>query len=486
VTPWPDTVSMPPWQHQHAAYDTIGRLWYHGAPGAGLFAGCGTGKSLTAAALIEAFGFRRVLIVGLTSMVSTWPKMLANYIPHRYETVPLVGPLVGRARMIDALRGDNRKPFVAVVNHETIWREPLATALLSWQPECVIVDESQAIKSAGSRVSKFAHRLAKQTRYRLAMTGTPMHDNPLDLYGQFRFIDDRVFGTRYDVFLNQYAIVFHGPKFTQVKGYQRLDELWQRISTITVYVPDTAVDLPELVIADRHFRLAPKVRELYDKFAHDLIVEIGTGDVVATNALTKLLRLQQITCGYVPTSKLPDTIDGDPAPMIVANLGHERRDALIDLVSELPPSEPLVVACRFHADLDNVQDVATIARRRYMEQSGRRQEWEEWQYRASGNEIIGVQIQSGSAGIELTRARFAVAYSLGFSLGDWEQFTKRLHRPGARAGDAVRIWRLVGVNTVDEQIVGALDGKHDVVTEVYKHAEREALRWLPKPKATTG
>ena len=45
-------------------------------------------------------------------------------------------------------------------------------------------------------------------------------------------------------------------------------------------------------------------------------------------------------------------------------------------------------------------------------------------------DICGVQLKAGGVGIDLTRARYAIYYSLDFALGDYDQSRKRVHRPG--------------------------------------------------------
>ena len=63
------------------------------------------------------------------------------------------------------------------------------------------------------------------------------------------------------------------------------------------------------------------------------------------------------------------------------------------------------------------------------ELSGRVNTLPEWQ--EGKTDVIAVQIQAGGVGIDLTRASYCVYYSVGFSLGDYEQSLARVHRPGA-------------------------------------------------------
>jgi len=112
-----------------------------------------------------------------------------------------------------------------------------------------------------------------------------------------------------------------------------------------------------------------------------------------------------------------------------------------------------------------LNEVGAMARRlgrAYAELSGESNDLAAWQ--AGNATIIGVQIQSGGAGIDLSRAAYCFYYSLGFSLGEYEQSLARLRRPGQTR--CVRYYHLVTTGTVDEQVYAALSERRSVVDAV--------------------
>lgn len=124
--------------------------------------------------------------------------------------------------------------------------------------------------------------------------------------------------------------------------------------------------------------------------------------------------------------------------------------------------DPVVVFCRFTADLDAVKWVADELGWRYGEISGRRKDGlNERSKMAENIDIVGVQIQSGGVGIDLTRARYGIYYSVGFSLGDYDQSLSRIHRPGQTR--QVAYFHIVGEKTVDETVYAALQARKDVI-----------------------
>jgi len=86
--------------------------------------------------------------------------------------------------------------------------------------------------------------------------------------------------------------------------------------------------------------------------------------------------------------------------------------------------------------------------------------------------VLAVQIQAGGIGVNLTRARYSVFYSLGYSLGDYEQALARVHRPG-QTRKCTHV-HLISKGTVDEHVYKALQDKADVVEYILRKLGEQA------------
>ena len=465
LAPWPAHMAKQPWEHQHLAYDFIGSLWASDMPGAALISEMGTGKSLTAIALIRAMQFKRVLLVsGAKSMVPEWGDMVREESCGRLNSHVLEGSTVQKAAQLKELHETGR-PFVAIVNVESYWREPLGKIIESIPWDAMMVDESQRIKSPSSRQSKFAHKLARKfpNMKRLILTGTPLHNSPLDVYGQFRFVDARIFGTNYDAFKNEYAVQVNiGRGIWIVTDYKNLDKLAEKMHKVSFRVDDSVLKLPELLPPIvRRVDLTPKNMKVYKELEKEFVVDFrldkwnehdAEGVTITPTILARMARLQQITSGILPSIN-------DYGEEVINQIGTEKRDALQDLLEELNERVPVVVFARFKHDLAQIRGVAEALKRPYLEQSGRTHQWREFRDR-DDNCIIGVQTRAGGAGIQLQRANYAIFYSHVQSLGDYQQAVKRLHRPGQTKPTFV--YHLVANNTIDGKITAALKAKADI------------------------
>jgi SNF2 family DNA or RNA helicase len=432
-----------------------------GKRGAMIAAVMGTGKSAMTVYLCVEEGFQLILILCPLRVVQVWRPQF-----EMHSTAPfMVAPLDDSISNVRAKRDEAERqiklaqargvPVVVVINYDSAWRPPFAEWALRQKWDLVVADEIHRCKAPGGKASRYLARLAKTARFRLGLSGTPMPHSPLDVYGYFRFIDPTIFGWSFHKFRQHYAVM-GGYQNHQVVAYSNLDELNRKFYSVTFACGKDVLDLPPEVHITYTCHLGSEARKVYRSLERDLIAEVQSSEVTVANALVKLLRLQQITGGYIRTDE-----------------GHEiqidsaKMNLLRDVLEDIAPDEPVVVFCRFHRDLDAVNRVADETGRRSLELSGRIDDLKRWQ--AGEAPVLAVQIDSGGVGVDLTRARYSIYFSLGFSLGSYEQSLARIHRPGQTR--PVEYIHLLAEGTVDEKVMAALAARSDVVNTVLRQMQ---------------
>lgn len=428
--------------------------------GAMLYMGMGTGKSKVAVDLVINFGFQRVLILCPKSVINVWPKEFQKHAGHtRWAVLPLnkgsIAQRMEEAEKFLHLQRVKGNQAIIVMNYEAVWRSPFDSWVVNFANfDLVICDESHRIKSPGSQVSKYLAKLADRVPYRLCLTGTPMPHGPLDVYGQYRFLDKGIFGTSFTKFRARYAqlVPLGETGAFKVVGYMNQDELHDKFYSIAYRADRDVLELPEAIHNIREVELEDKSMKIYKNLERDFYSWIDEGkEVTINNALTKILRLQQVTSGYLPTD------DGQ-----LVQIGSEKAEALADLFEDIPSNEPIVVFCRFRQDLDTIVMTAQKSGRTVCELSGRCNQLADWQQ--GKYNVIAVQIQAGGVGVDLTRACYCIYYSVGHSLGDYEQSLARTHRPGQKR--TVFYYHLIASGTIDEKVYKSLQQKKDVVRAI--------------------
>lgn len=495
---WGAWTKTSPWAHQKR-----GMLYFSESTAAELAVTMGGGKTLTAIGALNRAEAARVLVVCPRKVLGVWPREFRKHSTREWHVFnglrrnrngrEVAYPVAERfqraqSHLFDCGCG---LPHAVVVNYESLTHAPWDT----WRPimpdgstpvDAVIYDEAHRLR--GKRVGKVAYGYASWIGRRWGLTGTPLPQSPLDVFGPFRALDASIFGSSITAFRAKYAVM-GGFEGKQVVGLNNAEELAERFFSIT-YMPVVELDLPDLLPdVTIEVDLEPTARTVYDALDKQVWADI-TGAVVAAggehdpehsdartvspaNAAVLLLRLQQVAGGATSDDA------GD-----VAVVSHAKEFALEALLPELgcaPPDpddgpdarpEPVVVFCKFRHDLAAVQEVAARSGLRYAEVSGSRGDGLTSDSEMNPDvDVVGVQIQSGGTGVDLTRARYVVWYSMGFSLSDYMQGRARSHRPGQKR--PVQNIHLVARDTVDTEVYAALEARRDVITAVLAlHTDR--------------
>ena len=157
------------------------------------------------------------------------------------------------------------------------------------------------------------------------------------------------------------------------------------MSRITFRVGAEVLDLPPATHVTYTCDLTPAAQRIYNDLYEDFVARYCDRTITASNALVKLLRLQQLTGGCLPTD------DG-----VSHQVDSSKRKLLADTLEDIGKDEPVVVFCRFHTDLDAVHEACDSMGYSSFELSGRRDELKRWQDGEA--QVLAVQISAGGVG----------------------------------------------------------------------------------------
>ncbi len=449
----PARVKAKLYRHQQAAYE-FGLEILEQSKGLAILADMGTGKSLMTIAIIGTLmtekGINKLLVVCPKSIVGVWEEEFKKFADYRYALTMLEGPLGKKREAFGFMQGTALQ--VVVVNYESCWR--LEKEIVKWKPDAIVCDESSKIKNPGTTQSKALHRLGKRTRYNLILTGTPVTNNPLDFFSQYKFLDESIFGPSYYAFRNRYAVM-GGFQNHQIIGYRHLAELVEKVHGIAYRIKiEDAVDLPPYIDETRTINLEDKAQALYRMIEKDCYAELSAGEITVRNVLTQLLRLSQCTGGFIRSDDSG----------VVQQVSSAKLDALEDIVDAcLDEGKKVVVFARFVPEIDAIEDMLKQKGIGYALIKGatkdRSEERRRFQEDPETRVFVG-QLQTTGMGLTLTAASVAVFFSLDFSYANYDQSRARIRRIGQ--GEKCVYIHLVCKGTVDEKIMQALRHKGDV------------------------
>jgi len=327
-----------------------------------------------------------------------------------------------------------------------------------------VLDESQKIKNPGAKVSRRIMPSSKAAAYRRCLSGTPIDNSPFDIYNQLKFLDPEVWNRRglrtFAAFKMKYGVwetwqTANGA-FPKCVAYRNLEDLQEAMSTLGRRITKSEVlrDLPEKLYSKRYVEMTPAQRKAYRTLSDDYMVEFEQGLVTANLAITRLLRFQQIACGYIPTD------DGK-----LQVLPENRLTTLADLCDDL--AHKAIIWARFRRDIERISAHPTFQDRCVVVDGsvcGQARGLALESFQSGDVQFLVANPAAIGTGVTLHSAQTVIYYSNSFKLSDRLQSEDRAHRIGTR--HAVHYIDMVCSGTVDERIVESLRKKVDVASQI--------------------
>jgi len=467
-----------PYAHQLAALD---RSWEKIEYA--YFMEMGTGKSKVlidnAAMLFDAGKIQGLVIVAPKGVYRNWsskeiPAHMPSHIPVR------IG--VWSSRLTKKIKAELNRLFepnddlnILIINIDAVITKKgnlLLDKFLNTRICMLAVDESTVIKSPSAQRTKAMINLSKFAKYRRILTGSPVTKSPLDVFSQCDFLNPHILGfSSYYSFRNRFAILdnadYGGRRFKQVVGYKNTEQLHEILQEFSYRVTkEECLDLPPKIYMRREFELTKSQRKLYKQMRQTAIAFLEEGEATTTTVLVQLLRLHQISCGFLPTD------DGQ-----LVQIENNRANELLSALEEV--SGKVIIWANYRNDIFILRG---LIRKIYGKDSlvtyfgdtkdeERVEAISQFQNQDSPVRFFLGNTQTGGYGITLHAATTVVYYSNSYDLEKRLQSEDRAHRIGQN--NSVTYLDLVCKGTVDEKIIKALRDKISLAQAVTGDKWRE-------------
>jgi SNF2 family DNA or RNA helicase len=411
------------------------------------------------------------LIVAPKGVVKTWYEQeLPTHLADHIENVSVLWqPNItkGQQEKLDSLFEIESALHILVMNVEALSTEKgvkFATKFINSHKTLMAIDESTTIKTPTARRTKNIIKMGVNAKYKRIMTGSPITKNPLDLYTQCEFLDPWLLDfASYYSFRNRYAEMktmhVRGRSIQVVKEFRHLGELSDTVKEFSYRVlKEDCLDLPPKNFVKRHISLTSDQKKIYEQMKKHAIAMLNKKVTTTVTVLTQLMRLHQITCGYV-------TADDGTIQEVESN----RLNELMSILEETEGKVIIWANYQFSVS-DIIQKITKVyGPDSYVHYYGLTPQEDRQDYiRKFQNDpkcrfIIGTP-QTGGYGITLTQANTVIYYSNGYDLEKRLQSEDRAHRIGQKKN--VTYIDIIAEDTIDEKIVEALRSKIDIASQV--------------------
>ena len=415
------------------------------------FGGCladdmGLGKSIQVIAFILAQRKKVIqntnLIVAPTSLLFNWQAEVKKFAPSIKMCT-----IHGANRIKDT---DSLNDFeIVLTSYGTLVSD--ISYLKNYSFNYVFLDESQNIKNIESQRYQAARLL--QARNRIAVTGTPVENNTMDLYGQLSFACPGLLGSR-QFFRDIYTIPID--KFNYGK---RAIELQQKVEPFILRrtKKQVAGELPEKTEIVLYCEMGPEQRTIYNRYEKEFREFVSSKDdehIVknSMHVLRGLTRLRQIC--------------NSPALVQDEKLGENassKIEVLVEQIESKSNNHKILIFSQFVSMLNLIKHELENRNIEYEYLSGSTRNRESVVNNFQNNENVRVfliSLKAGGTGLNLTEADYIYLVDPWWNPAVENQAIDRSHRIGQKKN--VMAVRLICPDTIEEKIMKLQDSKREL------------------------
>ena len=414
---------------------------------------------------------RPVLLVAPTSVLTNWKREAAQFTPE-LQVLEHYGPK--RASSDAALKKALKSIDLVLTSYGLLQRDSELLGNFDWQG--LVIDEAQAIKNPSSKQSKAARSLARpsrQSRFRIALTGTPVENRVSELWALMDFLNPRVLGEE-DFFRQRYRLPIE-----RYGDTASLKDLKARVGPFILRRLKTdksiIADLPEKLELAEWVELSGEQAKLYRKTVDDTLEAIQRAPLGQRHGqvLGLLTKLKQI-CNH-PALLLGEEEVGADFASRSAKL--QRLEEILEEVVEAGDRALLFTQFASWGHL-----LKTHLQQRWRQEvpflhggsskNERQAMVDRFQQDPRGPQLFLLSLKAGGVGLNLTRASHVFHIDRWWNPAVENQATDRAYRIGQT--QRVLVHKFITTGSLEEKIDRMIQEKASLAADIVGSGEE----WL--------
>ena len=412
----------------------------------------GLGKTVQALALFQFLKDKKrlkhpIMIVAPTSVITNWSYEAKRFAP-KLKVLTLHGP--GRKRMLATV-----SEYDIVITSYALLRLD-RFELAQHKFEYLVLDEAQNIKNPQTATTKAAKSI--DARRRLALTGTPTENRPMELWSIIDFLMPGYLGS-YEFFRTYIEKpILEGETGPQIASFLNSKT---RPFILRRTKAEVEKDLPPKIEQVVHVEMTESQRELYMQILEDVrpkvfaAIEKKGVQGASISILAALLRLRQVCNHPQSISSMSDQFQYDSGKFnLLKELVVEAIEAgrKILLFSQFRDMLGLIKTWLKEIQVNHLYlDGMTKDRQSLIDQFNSDPEVR----------LFLISLKAGGTGLNLASADTVIIYDPWWNPAVESQAVDRAHRIGQTK--TVNVYRLVTENSVEQKIMALKERKSRVV-----------------------
>lgn len=430
------------------------------------FMDTGTGKTVAALSVMaDNADTKWLIIVPKTIIRTAWLADAAQFYPH-LRILPLSKNFTGadywelaarwkcaprrRVTVANLKHGLAQIADAVIINPESFKAE--FSYLCSLPLTGLVLDESAVIKNYASDTTKKILKFGDRVEKCYILSGKPAPNSPLEYYPQMELVEKGLLGATF----YQYRSYYFQPE--GYMGHQwkprmgAVEEIGARISRRAYFISkEDCLDLPEKTYIRHEIEMPAQAMKYYKEMERHRLMELPDRIVVTPNILAAMMKLRQITSGFVLTE------DEEDSPI----LHTEKLDTLMEILEEIG-DKPVIVWCNFKKEIRMIEEALLKQGKTVVTAySGTKSVDDSIEAFKDGTaQYIIAHPATLKYGVTFTHCTYAVYYSLSYSFENYYQSHDRIYRKGQTKPCTFLF--LLCPGTIDMMIYEVLQNKGDI------------------------
>ena len=404
----------------------------------------GLGKTLQAIALLSNLHEekkKKSMVIMPKSLIYNWENEIK-----KFASKLKVGVYYGINRDFSSLK----KVDVILTTYGTIRND--IENLLENKFDLLILDESQNIKNINSQTTKAV--LLLNAKKRVALSGTPIENNLLELYSLFRFLNPEMFGS-VQRFTNSYILPIQ--KYSDTSTIEELKKkiypfLLRRVKKeVLEDLPDKIEKLVYVDMNDEHRRFYEERRRYYYSLLQKNTSSQGNFDkffvLQAINELRHIVSSPELETKKIISSK---------------------KEVLIENVIEaIENNHKVLVFVNYLSSIESICDSLKENKIKYLKMTGQtkdRQNLVDKFQSDSRYKVFVMTLKTGGVGLNLVSADTIFIYDPWWNTTVENQAIDRAYRLGQ--DKTVFAYKMIMRNTIEEKILKLQEIKNKLLDDL--------------------
>ncbi len=424
----------------------------------------GTGKTATAIEIHRRKRVKTIVCCPLSIIEAAWVEDIKKFAPEL--RVANLWKLYSKYRTTKGKRDYERaikEADICIINFEGVKSQ--LRHLGQGNFRMLLVDESSKLKNPKSKITKMLTNYSEDMDYVYLFSGTPAPNSLLEYYPQVRMLDRDLLGKNFYVFRNRYFRQVGYGGFKWIVDFEKEDTLLEKLSEVVTVKSkeDVLENLPERTDNVVSVNLSKEESKAYKEMCDHLITQINDEVITSANAAVKLMKLREITSGFL--------LDENNA---VQEIGSSKFKILTELLEEIGVHQVIIWTQFVHEATTIEKTLLKLGKTVGVVNGSVNQSTKDnniKRFKDGTDQYIIAHPRSMAHGVTLTNCNYCVYFNMSYSFEEIYQSKDRIYRYGQ--ANACSYYYLLARGTVDEVVYRAVSAKHSAAQEVLNFLKGE-------------